>query len=58
MFARELLNKQDGFLTATYGDKEYVIENIQRVKTHANIDDTITYWTLNLRDCNQGNLKF
>ena len=58
MLARELLNKPDGFLTATYSDKEFVIEDIQRLKTHANIDDSMTYWTINLRDCgSQGNLK-
>lgn len=57
MLARELLNKPDGFLTVTYGDKEYVIENIMRTRTHANLDDSMTYWTLNLRDCSQGNLK-
>lgn len=55
--ARELLNKPDGFITATLGEEEYVISNTQRVATHANIDDSVTHWTLNLRDGGNGNLK-
>lgn len=54
--ARELLNKPDGFITATLGEKEYVIGNTQRVASHANIDDTVTHWTLNLRDGGNGNI--
>ena len=57
MLARELLNRPDSFITATYGDKELIIENFCRVATHANIDDSVTHWTLNLRDGGQGNLK-
>lgn len=55
--AKELLNKSDEFITATIGNEEYVISNIQRVYTHANIDDSVTHWTLNLRDGGNGNLK-
>ena len=55
--ARELLSKPDSFITATLGEKEYVISNTQRVATHANIDDSVTHWTLNLRDGGNGNLK-
>ena len=55
--ARELLSKPDGFITATIGDREYVIGSYQRKVTHANIDDSVTHWTLNLRDGGQGNLK-
>ena len=55
--ARELLSKPDGFITATLDEEEYVISNTQRVATHANIDDSITHWTLNLRDGGNGNLK-
>lgn len=55
--AKELLNKPDGFITATLGDEEYVISSAQRVATHANIDDSVTHWTLNLRDGGKGNLK-
>ena len=55
--ARELLNKPDNFITATIGEEEYIIDNIQRVATHANIDDSVTHWTLNLRDGGNGNLK-
>ena len=54
--ARELLNRPDAFITATNGEVEYVIETIKPTATHANIDDTITYLTLNLREC-RGNVK-
>ena len=57
MLARELLSKPDGFITATYGDEEFIIENFSRVATHANIDDSIMHWTLNLRDGGSGNIK-
>ena len=57
MLARELLSKPDGFITATYGDEELVIENFCRVATHANIDDSVMHWTLNLRDGGNGNIK-
>lgn len=57
MLAKELLSKPDGFITATLGEEEYVISNIQRVSTHANIDDSVTYLTLNLRDGGKGNIK-
>lgn len=57
MLARELLIKPDDFITATIGDREYIIESYQRKSTHANIDDGVMHWTLNLRDCEQGNVK-
>ena len=55
--AKELLNKPDGFITATLGEEEYIISNIQRVATHANIDDSVAHWTINLRDGGKGNIK-
>ena len=48
MLAKELLSKPDGFITATFGEEEYIIENYQRKSTHANLDDISMYWTLNL----------
>ena len=57
MLARELLSKPDGFITATYGNEELVIENFNRVATHANIDDSVMHLTLNLRDGGSGNIK-
>lgn len=61
MLAKELLNKPDGFLTASYSDRfgevEYVIDGLQRKKTHANIDDSIMHWSLELRECGNGNIK-
>ena len=51
------MSKPDGFITATLGNEEYIISNTQRVATHANIDDSTTHWTLNLRDGGVGNIK-
>lgn len=38
-----------------FGEKEYVIQNVKRVPTHANIDDGVTHLTLQLREC-EGNI--
>ena len=57
MLAKELLSRPDSFITATYGEEEYVISDLERIATHANIDDSVTHWTLNLRDGGQGNIK-
>lgn len=45
------------FITATLGEKEYVIGNTQRVASHADIDDTVMHWTLILREGGSGNIK-
>lgn len=55
--AKELLSKPDGFITAMLDKEEYIISNTQRVATHANVDDSVTHWILNLRDGGNGNLK-
>lgn len=57
MLAKELLSKPDGFITATFGEEEYVIGSYQRKATHANLDDGVMYWTLNLHDGEKGNIK-
>ena len=52
--------KRKYIIRAYYADphkKEYVIDNTQKAWTHANIDDSTTYWTLNLRDAGQGYIK-
>lgn len=54
--ARELLDKPDGFVTITMGNREYIIENCQRKLTHANIDDSVVHWTLNLKESDGGNI--
>lgn len=56
MLAKELLSKPDGFLTATIGGKEGIVESIKRASTYGNWDDTSLYWTLNIREC-RGNIK-
>ena len=60
--AREILSKPDGFLTATFVNEsgrevEFIITDYQRKKGHANVDDSVPYWTLNLKDGGNGNLK-
>lgn len=42
---------------AKYKDKEFIIENVKKDSTHANIDDSVSYLVLNLRDCSDGNIK-
>lgn len=44
--AKELLERDDSFLTVTVGDREYVIEGIKVTKTSANHDDSTLYRTL------------
>ena len=39
------------------GEDEYVISNIMRIATHANIDDSVMHWILNLRSGGNGNIK-
>ena len=53
--SNELKDKPDDFITASVGEKEYVIQNIRRVPTHANIDDGVTHLTLQLKEC-EGNV--
>ena len=48
MLARELLSRPDGFLLATNGEEEYIIHSLQRVPTHANLDDSVMHWALKL----------
>lgn len=56
--AHEFLCKPDGFVTVTIGEKEYGIENIKRVKTHANDDDSSCYWTIQVCEEDiKGNIK-
>ena len=54
--AIELLNKPDGFITATIGEEEYVIEVAKRKPTHANYDDEVMHWTLFLKKSDGRNI--
>lgn len=38
-------------------EKEFVIENYHRIATHANSDDGVVHWTLQLQDYGNGNIK-
>ena len=39
------------------GEEEYVVSGYKKIATHANIDDSVTHWTLILRDGGKGNIK-
>lgn len=56
LLAKELIKKQDGFVTVTVNGREYIITDIQRKSTHGNIDNEMLYWTLNTVDVGQGNI--
>ena len=45
------MSKPDGFITAMHGENEYVIGNAKRVATHANRDDSVMHWALQLKEC-------
>lgn len=55
--ATALLDRNNSAVTATLNEEEYVIESIQKVFNHANVDDNVSHWTLNLRDGGKGNIK-
>lgn len=55
--AKELLSKPDGFITITANRTQYIPTDIQRISTHANLDDTVTHWTINTKDGGQGNIQ-
>ena len=57
MLAKELLSKPDGFITVLKGEEEYVIDNLCRVATHANLDDSVMHWALEIINGGQGNIK-
>lgn len=43
---RELKDMEDNFITVIIGDREYIIDHITTVKTHANIDDSCIHKAL------------
>ena len=51
------MSKPDGFLIASDGEREYIIENYTKTKTHANIDDYVMNWVLVLKNGGDGNVK-
>lgn len=55
--AKELLGKPNGMIIANHKGEEYVIKNYKRETNVANNDDNTTYLTLNLQECNKGNIK-
>lgn len=55
MLAKELLSKPDGFIFAINGEEEYIVNAIRRKPTHANWDDTVMHWSLELNKSN-GNI--
>ena len=57
MLARELLSKPDGYITAIFGEEEYVISSLKRMHTCANSDDSVNHWVFTFRECGKGNIK-
>lgn len=43
---RELKDMEDNFITVVVGDKEYIIDRIKSVRTHANMDDSCIHKAL------------
>ena len=43
---RELREMEDNFITVVVGDREYIIDHIKSVKTHANMDDSCMHKAL------------
>lgn len=43
---RELKDMEDNFITVIVGDREYIINHITTVKTHANMDDSCIHKAL------------
>lgn len=43
---RELQDMGDNFITVVVGDREYIIDHITTVKTHANMDDSCIHKAL------------
>ena len=54
--ARELLHKPDGFITIFTKDGEYIIGDIKRKSSHANMDDSVMHWTLKGEHKVEGNI--
>ena len=51
-----MLDKPDEFLTVTVENREYSIDHIKPVKTHANIDDGVIHKTLVCEEQVNGNI--
>lgn len=43
---RELKDMEDNSITVVVGDREYIIDHIKSVKTHANMDDSCMHKAL------------
>ena len=50
------MSKPDGFITISTEDGEYIIGNIKRKSSHANMDDSMMYWTLKGEYKSEGNV--
>ena len=45
-FYFKLREMEDNFITVIVGDREYIIDHIKSVKTHANMDDSCMHKAL------------
>ena len=57
LLAKDLLAREDNYVTVMVKGKEYMIKSIKRVTTHANMDDSYGYWTIVAEDSSEGNIK-
>lgn len=57
LLAKDLLAREDNYITVMVKGKEYMIKAIKRVTTCANMDDSCGYWTIIAEDSSEGNIK-
>ena len=57
LLAKDLLAREDNYVTVMVKGKEYMIKAIKRVSTPANIHDAYGYWTIVAEDSSEGNIK-
>lgn len=57
LLAKDLLDRDDGYVTVMVRGEEYMVKTIKRVTTYANMDDSCGYWTIIAEDSSEGNIK-
>lgn len=53
---RELKDMEDNFITIVVGDREYIIDHIKSIKTHANMDDSCIHKALVCNEMSEKNI--
>ena len=57
LLAKDLLAREDNYVTVMVKGKEYMIKAIKRVTKHAHMDDPYGYWAIAAEDPSAGNIK-